>query len=183
MTITEIQSKIQSTLAEQKTDEDAINSLRESRAKLVVENSDKNSEDIASLDSQIAALRNKIDGTPAVIEELNRQLSVEQQRVAEAERAKMLKKQKEICKEIETLSQSFVKTLQRANEINKNLRSALTDEVAIRNKTNANVLTNWCHGSMQSLDMLLQTMKAQLEGRHTAPVGPGIFRSAMPLML
>jgi len=114
---------------------------------------------------------------------LNRQLSVEQQRVAEAERAKMLKKQKEICKEIETLSQSFVKTLQRANEINKNLRSALTDEVAIRNKTNANVLTNWCHGSMQSLDMLLQTMKAQLEGRHTAPVGPGIFRSAMPLML
>ena len=170
---TEIQTDIESKTAELRTASKNIDSLRDERAQLAVngQSSMKNQPRITAIDNEINVLRNKIDNLPAELKLLGENLATENQRVAQAESAALLEQQKQVADDVENLSNQFVQALNKANDINEQLKTALSAEAAIRNKTGADVLAVYCHGSDGSCKMLLELMQSQMDGIHTTPYG------------
>lgn len=184
-TLNEIQTQIDKLTESVSRKKSQIEEYRKKRAHLVLNEADneKSKQAITSIDFEIRKLQRDIDNAPAELELLQSQLADEQERIAQEEQNKLIEQQQEVADEIEVLSKQFVSLLEKANGCNIQLKSALTAEAAIRNKTGVNVLTEFCHGSMQSLSMLLETMKSQLDGVHTNPTGSGIVANASPIQL
>lgn len=184
-TVSEIQTQIDKLKESVLRKKSQIEDYRKKRANLVLNEPDneKNKQAVTSIDHEIRRLQRDIDNAPAELELLQSQLADEQERIAQDERDKLIEQQQEVADEIEVLSKQFVSLLQKANDVNTQLRSALTAEAALRQKTGKHILENYCHGSMQSLSMLLQTMEAQMSGVHTSPVGTGIVANASPIQL
>lgn len=183
MNIQEIEQKIVLTNAETTADEESLLNIRAERAKLVVENDARNNPKIDALDRRIDTICCRLANAPAITTEYKSLLTEEKTRLAEVERDDSLSKQLEIVDEIQVLSRSFVSLLEKANNVNVDLRNALTAEAAIQMKTGQDILTEFAHGSAQSLLMLLEKSQAELSGIHTAPTGPGIVLSASPIQL
>ena len=120
---------------------------------------------------RIKRLNSSIDNAPHELKLLEEQLAKEQDRIAQAARAELLTKQQEVADEVGLLSKNFITILEKANEVNTQLLAALSAESGIRQKTGADVLADYCHGSMGSLSMLLECMQSELSGIHTTPFG------------
>ncbi|MFB0556079.1 MAG: hypothetical protein ACETWQ_22480 [Phycisphaerae bacterium] len=181
--VAEIQEQIQDATAKQRSAGKEIDSLRKERARLAVENANKNMGEIGKIDRQIFEFEMTLSSIPAELELLQQNLSAEQARIAQAERDKLLEEQQEIANEVTLLSKGFITILKKANDINTQLRTALTAESRIREKTGKQILQNYCHGSMQSLQMLLQLMRLQMTGQRTIPTGPGMVANGTPICL
>lgn len=181
--VSEIQTKISATIAQQEADGEKLKSLRQEWAQLTVESDSKDEKRIVCIDSEILKLRAAIDNSPAVIAELENQLAIENQRIAQTERDNLLEQQNLVASEIEKLSKKLVDLLTKANDVNIELRNALSAEAGLKNKTGVEVLQNYCDGSMQSLQMLLETCQAQMDGIHTFAAGAGIVSAGSPIRL
>ena len=180
--VAEIQKKISDTTAEQAANEQTLKNLREERAKLFVEN--ENNSKITSLDKEIATLCNRISNNPAVVKELQNQLAIEQARIAQEERDTLLETQNKIAEDIENLSSEFISLLEKADEVNTQLRAALTAYSALQQKTGENVLSNeHCQGSADYLRILLETMQSQFAGQHAAVSGAGIIPAGVEVRI
>lgn len=162
-----------------------LEAYRSKRAELVINEpgTTKNKAKVTSIDAEIKQLQKSIDNFPAELKLLEENLTKEQERLAQEERAKLFEQQQEVANEVELLSKSFVSLLEKANNINELLLNALSAEAGLAQRTGQKVLGDYCHGSMQSLSMLLETMQAQLNGQHTQLVGAGIVASAVPIRL
>jgi len=185
MTISEIQSKIDDLKENVKNKRTYIEQYRNKRAALVVNKADTagNRQAIAGVDKQIEKLQKAVDNAPAELSVLEQNLNAEKQRVAEAERAALLDSQQKAAAEVENLSAEFIEVLEKANEINAQLRATLSAESGIRQKTGKQLLGSWCHGSIQSLKALLEKSQREMSGVHTVPTGPGIVASGTPIQL
>jgi len=184
MTIEQIESKIQAVTVKQEKAIKEIDSLRRERAKLAIDSKgEKNDEEIGRIDHQVFKLELSLSNIPAELELLEKNLATEHQRIAQIEKDKLIKQQQEVAEEIETLSAKFIEALENANMINEQLRDALLTESGIRQKTGKQILEAYCHGSMQSLSMLLEKSQREMSGIHTVPVGPGIVASGTPIQL
>jgi len=143
----------------------------------------KNKAKVTSIDAEIRKLQKAIDNFPAELALLEENLAKEQHRLAQEENDKLLDLQREAANDVELLSKGFIVSLEKSVESNSQLRAALSAETSLREKTGVTILENYCHGSMQSLGMLLETMQAQMNGQHTQLVGPGTVPSATPIQL
>ena len=179
----EIENQIATVTAAQRTNSKLIDKLRQERAKLSVENANKNQQKISKIDDEMLKLRVAIENYPSELKLLEENLAAENQRIAQAEMDKLLEQQQEISDEVTLLSKGFVAILKKANDINTQLIAALTAETNLAQKTGQQVLTEYCHGSIDSLRMLLERMEAQLDGQHTQLVGAGIVGSNTQIRL
>lgn len=170
-TLHQIEQKFLAVTAEKETAETKIVTLRSQRASLFLEDSSGYSQEIDKLDEEIIKLSSFIDSFPSVIEELENQLTKEKCRLAQIERDKLLEQQQEVVDEIHLLSKNFINLISQANEVNINLRNALSAEAGIRNKTGQDLLAVYTDGSCDSLRMLLETCQVQMDGLHTTPLG------------
>ena len=184
-TIQEIEQRITNLKESIERKKTYLEQYREKRAELVINEpgTTKNKAKVTSIDSEIKQLKRAIENAPAELALLEENLAAEQRRIAEKKRSELIEQQQEVANEIELLSKGFVSLLEKANNINTLLRAALTAEHGLREQTGQQILENYCHGSMQSLSMLLGTMQAQLNGQHTQLVGAGIVASAVPIRL
>lgn len=182
-TVEEIQEQINRTLAVETANQGKLENLITERALIVCEGDARNNPKIDSLDHQIAALRNTLESTPAVLTELNKILTKRQKLDAERVRNGLISQHLEICDEVRVLSKNFVALLERAFGVNQNLIAALSVENGIAQKTGQQILDNFCRGSQDYLRVLLETMQRQISGIHTQPVGPGIVRAATELRI
>ena len=185
MNTAEIQNRINNLNESIKHKETQLEQYRSKRAEITVNEAmtTKNKQRIANIDAEVKRLKKSIENAPAELKILEENLIAEQNRLAQEARAELLTKQEEVANEVELLSKSFVSLLEKANNINELLCNALSAEAGLREKTGQQILENFCHGSMQSLSMLLETMQAQLNGQHTQLVGAGIVASAVPIRL
>jgi len=173
--------KIRNTLHDNKA---KLEQLRVQRGQLAIESSTKNSKTIARLDEQIESVRKDLENLPVQLKLLEELLTAEKKVAAQKERDALLEKQKEIARDVEALSEQFIELLKQANYANEQLRLALRAETGLKEKTGQQFLENYCHGSQQSLRMLLETMKAQMEGQHTIPAEQlGMVGNATPIRL
>lgn len=172
-TIAELQSRINDLNESVETKQEHLEQYRTKRASLVVNEAATaaNKQAISNIDTQMAKLQLAIDNAPAEIKLLESQLTAEQTRIAQAKRDDLLEKQNSVAREIESLSQQFIEYLKKANDTNTMLVSARSAYNGLKEKTGADVLENYCHGSQQSLRMLLEVMQSQLAGNHTTPLG------------
>ena len=182
-----VQEKINELKTSTENKQQEIETLRTERAELTVNARDpekpKIKTKILNIDSAINKLQTEIDNAPAELKLLEQQLADEHQRQAQEEQEALLKQQRSIVEDVERLSSEFIKLLQKANAVNDQLIAAIQAETGIRNKTGTALLTEYCHGSQQSLKALLEKSQQEMSGVHVPPAGPGIVRSAMPILL
>lgn len=169
MNTQEIKQRIQLVADNKKADEQALYNLKTERAKLYIEN--ENNPKLRELDKEIATLIAKIDNTPAVITELENQLNVAQQNDSHLAKEKLIEEQQAIARQIAELSERFIESLVTANEINEQLRAAVSAECGLRQKTGIDVLESFCNPSEGSLPMLLESCEAQMSGQSGSIAG------------
>lgn len=175
-TIPEIQAQIEKLKEATERKKEHLEAYRSKRAEIVVNEADtqKNKARVTSIDCEIKQLQKSIENAPTELALLEENLIAEQNRLAQKARAGLIEQQQEIAEEAEILSKSFIASLEKANNINSNLRAALSAEAGLAQKTGQQVLGNlgnFCHGSAMSLSLLLEVMQSQFAGNHTTPLG------------
>jgi chromosome segregation ATPase len=160
-----------------------LDSLRTNRGQLSIDNAEENEPVITRLDKQIEDLRKALENTPVEIRLLEEQLTQAQAKESQKQQEQLLSEQKKVGRDVEELSKQFIKALKAAKNINEQLQSAITTHTALAQRTGQQVLRDYCHGSEQSLKMLLETMEQQMKGQHTAEAGPGMVGSNAPIRL
>jgi len=165
-TVQEIQIQIDNLKESTERKKEQIENYRKKRANLVLneEDSQKNKQKITSIDHEIRSLQRDIDNAPAELKLLNEKLVAEQRRVAEAERAKLIKQQEKVADELTLLSKNFIASLEKSVECNNQLQAALMAETQLQKKTGQCFPTERCRGSVQSLSLLLKVMQDQMQG-------------------
>ena len=158
-----------------------LDDLRRERAHLSIEGISSNVPKIDSLDKSIEKMQRYIDNCPVVLSELEHLLAAEQNRIEQEVKAELLEHHREIADECQVLSKNFISLLEKAVGVNQNLIAALSAEMGIRQKTGADVLKAFCHGSQQSLSMLLETCQSQMRGPHTDPMAAEILIDVAPI--
>lgn len=164
--------------------ESILNQLRIERGQLSIADAKKNTEAIRRLDKQIDTRRRNLENFPIELSLLEEQLTKEKQLEAQKQKVALLKQQQKVVDDVEQLSDDFVNTLTRAMELNTDLRSAITAETRLREKTGQVLLSQYCHGSQQSLRMLLEMSQHQMQGQHTIPAEQlGMIANTTPIRL
>jgi chromosome segregation ATPase len=175
--INEMQSRLSKVKESVIRKKEQIEDYRKKRASLILngDDSQQNKQKLIQIDYQIRERQRDIENAPAEIELLEQQIAAEKQRIAQQEKDNLIEQQQQVAEEVEILSVKFIEILEKANNLNEQLRAALLAETEIRQKTGRQIITKWCHGSEGNLNALLEKSKREIAGEHTALIGPGII--------
>jgi len=161
MTTAQIEQKITDTENLFEMDKKTLENLRSERAKLLLDGKDTKDKDKA-----IFRLEHITANAPAVITELESQLTSAQKKTEQTERNKLLSQQKKIAAEVESLSKELVAILGTAMEINGKLNSAYHQYCLLRKSTGESVISqNVTQGSAGMLKYVYEVCQKEVSGK------------------
>lgn len=169
MTVAQIEEKLEQSKVELSDNKTKLDELRSQRAKLLLDG-----KDTKEVDKAIFRLEHITTNGPAVITELENQLTAEQEKQKQAEHKKKLSQQKKAAKQIESLSKEFVDALGKAMDANDKLKSAFDQYNRLRRQTNESCVSkNVTLGSVDMLKWVFDFCKKELSGEY-------VMRTSMP---
>jgi len=159
MTVAEIETKLNNTKTELENQRTELEQLRNQRAKLLLDG-----EDTRDLDKAIFRLEHITNNAPAVISELENQLTTAQQQEQQTKHDSLLSEQQTAATRIESLSKDLVKILRKALKVNEQLIVEYDKYNSLKTQTGESVLSSKsCEPSRGMLDYLVTTLESELK--------------------